>query len=208
MRWHRHLQSFTAIHWVNWKIDWLEVWVCSAVWVLLVLSLKNRSNRFGERFGQHVGQGAFWGDLLGTSVLLVEESLLQVSSIFEFVCSSSGFLSWSSPDKTGLKGFVCWVLAKSGKTGPTGLAKWSYRFRVTYLCSSLANRSDCFQKPVWPLSDSDLTRFAQAVVLKLFFRSVFRVPCHWVFLLGPVALQWLRGFGKRSGWGHRVTLGS
>jgi hypothetical protein len=46
----------------------------------------------------------FWGDLLGTSFLLVEEALVQVSLSFEFVCSSFGSLSWSSLGETGLTG--------------------------------------------------------------------------------------------------------
>jgi hypothetical protein len=59
-----------------------------------VLSWQNRSDRFGDRFGgqfgQRLGQGVFFGRSSGNKFPFVEEALVQVSSSFEFVCSSLG----------------------------------------------------------------------------------------------------------------------
>jgi hypothetical protein len=46
----------------------------------------------------------FGGDLLGTSLHLVEEALVQDSPSFEFVGSSFGILSLSSLSETGMTG--------------------------------------------------------------------------------------------------------
>jgi hypothetical protein len=54
----------------------------------------------------------FGGDLLGTSLPLIEEALVQVSTSFDFVGSSFGILSLSS----------------QGETVVTGLGKRSDRF--------------------------------------------------------------------------------
>jgi hypothetical protein len=64
----------------------------------------------------------FGGDLLGTSLSLVEEALVQVSPSFEFVGSSFGILSLSS----------------LGETGVTGLGKRSDRFWCVGFWLSLA----------------------------------------------------------------------
>jgi hypothetical protein len=55
---------------------------------------------------------------------------------------------------------------------------------------------------VWPAQDIDLTSVAQAVS-----RASFRCVCSWVlarkavcWFLGPVALQWLRGFNQLGSW--------
>jgi hypothetical protein len=63
---------------------------------------------------------SFGGDLLGTSLPLVEEALVQVSPRYESVCSSFGSLSLSS----------------LGEIGVTGLEKRSDRFYSDSKCSS------------------------------------------------------------------------
>jgi hypothetical protein len=71
----------------------------------------------------------YGGDLLGTSLPLVEEALVQVSPSFEFVCSSFGILTFSS----------------LGETGVTGLGKKSDWFWcVGFWLSGLAKRSNWF----------------------------------------------------------------
>jgi hypothetical protein len=62
----------------------------------------------------------FGGDLLGTSLSLVEEALVQVLPRFESVCSCYGSLSLSS----------------LGETGVTGLGKRSDRFYSGSKCLS------------------------------------------------------------------------
>jgi hypothetical protein len=67
-----------------------------------VLSWKNRCGMTGlvtyleTSLVNTLAKVCFGGDLLGTSSLLVEEALVQVSSSFEFVSSRFEFLSWSS----------------------------------------------------------------------------------------------------------------
>jgi hypothetical protein len=42
---------------------------------------------------------------------------------------------------------------------------------------------------------------------RVYFRCVCCVVAGWVLLLGPVALQWLRGLGKRSLWRCMSEIG-
>jgi hypothetical protein len=107
----------------------------------------------------------FGGDLLGTSLPLVEEALVQVSPRFESVCSSFGSLSLSSV----------------GETGVTGLGKRPDRFWCVGGWLSLA-------KPVGPVWQRGLTGFTLAASARVVFRCVFRVLLGWVLVLGPVAL--------------------
>jgi hypothetical protein len=78
------------------------------------------------------------------------------------------------------------------------------------------NRSDRFAKSVWPVSpvcvrlsateavwpvsETGLTGFRFQQLCRVCFRCVCCVVAGWVLLRGPVALQWLRGLGKRSLW--------
>jgi hypothetical protein len=53
---------------------------------------------------------------------------------------------------------------------------------------------------VWPVSEIGLTGLRCQQPCRVCFRYVCWVVVGWVLLLGPVALQWLRGLGKRSLW--------
>jgi hypothetical protein len=46
--------------------------------------------------------------------------------------------------------------------------------------------------------EAGLTGFGCQQQFRVVFRCVFCAAVGWTFLLGPVALQWLRGFGKSS----------
>jgi hypothetical protein len=52
-----------------------------------------------------------------------------------------------------------------------------------------------------------MTGFTLAASARVVFRYVFLVLLGWVLLLGPVALQWLRGLGKRSVWKCMSEIG-
>jgi hypothetical protein len=60
---------------------------------------------------------------------------------------------------------------------------------------------------VWPFSETGLTDFRFQQSCRVWFRCVCRVVAVWVLLLGPVALQWLRGLDKRSLWRCTSEIG-
>jgi hypothetical protein len=73
--------------------------------------------------------------------------------------------------------------------------------------TGLLNRSDWFPLPserlsptevVLPVLETGLTGFRCQQLCRVCFHCVCQVAVGWVLLLGPVALQWLRGLGKTS----------
>jgi hypothetical protein len=85
----------------------------------------------------------FGGDLLGTSLPLVEEALVQVSPRFESVCSGFGSLSLRSLGETGVIG-----LAKRSDRG----SKCSSCFPLcvsSVACFGLAPRSSSTPVDAW-----------------------------------------------------------
>jgi hypothetical protein len=95
--------------------------------------------------------------------------------------------------------FLRQVFSQKGFWGVSG-QNWPDRFAksvwpVSPTCVRLSQT-----EAVWPVSETGLTGLGCQQLCRVCFCCVCRVVVGWVLLLGPVALQWLCGLGRRSLW--------
>jgi hypothetical protein len=82
------------------------------------------------------------------------------------------------------------------------LEYWVFQIPVSPTCVRLSPT-----EAVWRVLETGLTSLRCQQPCRVCFRCVCRVVVGWVLLLGPVALQWLRGLGKRSLWRCTSEIG-
>jgi hypothetical protein len=102
--------------------------------------------------------------------------------------------------------FLRQVFSRKGFWGVSG-QNWPNRFAkpvwpVSPACVRLSPT-----EAVWPVSETGLTSLDCQQPCRVCFRYVSLVDVGWVLLLGPVALQWLRGLGKKSLWRCTSEIG-
>jgi hypothetical protein len=149
-----------------------------AGWVLLDCPGKTGLTFFLNRSDRFSPSGLSWGLLSRRVSVMLWLFLFKGGEVLEVFRACLvlkvfwGFPRWNRPD---------WFAKPAWPVSPA--------------CERLSPR-----RSVWPVSETGLTGFGCQQMFRVAFRCVFRVVVGWILLLGPVALQWLCGLGKRSLW--------